>query len=218
MPAPGRRRPRLLGGGRRDDLAEPDRDRRPTTSRTRARKGARILTGGSARTGPGDWYEPTVIADADHSMKVMRDETFGPVVAGHEGAATPRRRSGWRTTPTTASAARCSRGDVEDGERIARRLEAGTVARQRPVRDQLLGPRRSRWAAGRTPGSATATARSASASSAAPSRSPCRACRSRSASSCGSRTAPRQRGMRQAPLPAVQRPRPAQPARASRRR
>ena len=41
-------------------------------------KGARILTGGQRNEGPGDWYEPTVIADADHSMKVMVDETFGP--------------------------------------------------------------------------------------------------------------------------------------------
>ena len=43
-------------------------------------KGARILTGGRRKDGPGDWYEPTVIADADHSMKVMVDETFGPVL------------------------------------------------------------------------------------------------------------------------------------------
>ena len=43
-------------------------------------KGARILTGGKRKDGPGDWYEPTVIADADHTMKVMSDESFGPVV------------------------------------------------------------------------------------------------------------------------------------------
>ena len=43
-------------------------------------KGARILTGGRRKEGAGDWYEPTIVADADHSMKVMVDETFGPVV------------------------------------------------------------------------------------------------------------------------------------------
>jgi acyl-CoA reductase-like NAD-dependent aldehyde dehydrogenase len=43
-------------------------------------KGARILTGGRRKDGPGQWYEPTVIADADHTMKVMVDETFGPVL------------------------------------------------------------------------------------------------------------------------------------------
>ena len=43
-------------------------------------KGARVLTGGRRKDGPGQWYEPTVIADADHSMQVMVDETFGPVL------------------------------------------------------------------------------------------------------------------------------------------
>ena len=42
--------------------------------------GARILTGGKRKEEAGDWYEPTVIADVDHSMKVMREETFGPVI------------------------------------------------------------------------------------------------------------------------------------------
>ena len=42
--------------------------------------GARALTGGSRAEGPGDYFEPTVLVDVDHSMKVMRDETFGPVI------------------------------------------------------------------------------------------------------------------------------------------
>ena len=43
-------------------------------------KGARALTGGKRREGPGDYFEPTVLVDVDPEMKVMRDETFGPVV------------------------------------------------------------------------------------------------------------------------------------------
>src|SRR3954452_25625308 len=43
-------------------------------------KRVRVLTGGKRKDGPGDWSEPTVIADVDHSMKVMVDETFGPVI------------------------------------------------------------------------------------------------------------------------------------------
>jgi len=42
--------------------------------------GARALTGGKRVEGPGDYYEPTVLVDVDHSMKVMREETFGPVI------------------------------------------------------------------------------------------------------------------------------------------
>jgi acyl-CoA reductase-like NAD-dependent aldehyde dehydrogenase len=44
------------------------------------RSGARALTGGKRLEGPGDYYEPTILVDVDHSMKVMREETFGPVV------------------------------------------------------------------------------------------------------------------------------------------
>ena len=43
-------------------------------------RGATILTGGERIEGDGDWYPPTVITEVDHSMKVMVDETFGPVV------------------------------------------------------------------------------------------------------------------------------------------
>lgn len=45
-------------------------------------RGARALTG--ARRPPhlprGFFYEPTVLVNVDHSMKVMREETFGPVI------------------------------------------------------------------------------------------------------------------------------------------
>src|SRR6202012_1423232 len=43
-------------------------------------KGARVLTGGQRRAGGGRFYEPTVLADVDHSMACMRDETFGPLL------------------------------------------------------------------------------------------------------------------------------------------
>jgi succinate-semialdehyde dehydrogenase/glutarate-semialdehyde dehydrogenase len=43
-------------------------------------KGARVLTGGEAVTGPGYFYPPTVLTDVDHSMNVMREETFGPLL------------------------------------------------------------------------------------------------------------------------------------------
>jgi acyl-CoA reductase-like NAD-dependent aldehyde dehydrogenase len=43
-------------------------------------KGARILTGGERGDGPGDFYKPTLIADADHSMLCMTEETFGPTL------------------------------------------------------------------------------------------------------------------------------------------
>ena len=43
-------------------------------------KGAKALTGGKRPSGPGSFYEPTVLVDVDHSMACMTDETFGPTL------------------------------------------------------------------------------------------------------------------------------------------
>ncbi|MCK0508823.1 aldehyde dehydrogenase family protein [Aromatoleum anaerobium] len=43
-------------------------------------QGARILSGGKARTGCGFFFEPTVIADAKDGMRVVDEEQFGPVL------------------------------------------------------------------------------------------------------------------------------------------
>jgi acyl-CoA reductase-like NAD-dependent aldehyde dehydrogenase len=43
-------------------------------------KGARVLLGGHRLERPGSWFEPTVLAEVNHSMQVMVDESFGPVI------------------------------------------------------------------------------------------------------------------------------------------
>jgi acyl-CoA reductase-like NAD-dependent aldehyde dehydrogenase len=43
-------------------------------------RGARVLTGGQTPAGPGWFYPPTVLTDVDHTMRIMREETFGPVL------------------------------------------------------------------------------------------------------------------------------------------
>ncbi len=47
-------------------------------------KGARLMCGGKKPQGRkyerGYYFEPTILADVDHSMLVMREETFGPLV------------------------------------------------------------------------------------------------------------------------------------------
>jgi succinate-semialdehyde dehydrogenase/glutarate-semialdehyde dehydrogenase len=44
-------------------------------------KGARILCGGEKIKGlPGYFFHPTVLDKVDHSMKIMREETFGPTL------------------------------------------------------------------------------------------------------------------------------------------
>jgi len=87
--------------------------------------GARALTGGKRVEGPGDYFEPTVLVDVDHSMKVMRDETFGPVVGVMRA----------RDSEEALRLANDSRyglsgsvfGEKERAERVARRVECGAV-------------------------------------------------------------------------------------------
>ncbi len=44
-------------------------------------RGAQVLTGGTRRAAPGGvFYEPTVLSGVDHSMLIMQEETFGPVI------------------------------------------------------------------------------------------------------------------------------------------
>ena len=87
--------------------------------------GARALTGGKRVEGPGDYFEPTVLVDVDHSMKVMRDETFGPVVGVMKV----------RDAEEALQLANDSRyglsgsvfGERERAEQVARRVECGAI-------------------------------------------------------------------------------------------
>lgn len=43
-------------------------------------KGASLLTGGKRGTGPGYYFEPTVLGNVTNDMKVMQEESFGPII------------------------------------------------------------------------------------------------------------------------------------------
>jgi succinate-semialdehyde dehydrogenase/glutarate-semialdehyde dehydrogenase len=90
-------------------------------------RGARVLLGGTRlpEIGP-NFYAPTVLADVTHEMQVMREETFGPVlsVAPFEDEL-----EGVRLTNESefGLAASVWTRDSRRGERLARRIHAGTV-------------------------------------------------------------------------------------------
>jgi acyl-CoA reductase-like NAD-dependent aldehyde dehydrogenase len=87
-------------------------------------KGAKVLAGGKRREGRGQFFEPTVLTEVDHSMKIMTEETFGPTlpimrVRDEEEAIRLANDSIYGLDASVWS------GDVERGERVARRLETG---------------------------------------------------------------------------------------------
>ena len=89
-------------------------------------KGATVLAGGRRSERPGLWYPPTVLVDVDHSMEVMTEETFGPVLPiqrvrdGEEGLRLA------NDSPYGLNSSVWTE-DRDRGVSIANRLQAGNV-------------------------------------------------------------------------------------------
>jgi succinate-semialdehyde dehydrogenase/glutarate-semialdehyde dehydrogenase len=90
-------------------------------------KGARILAGGQRRADLGpSFFEPTVVANVDHSMQLMREETFGPVLAIAAVRSVDEAVDLANDSDFGLSASVWT-GDSELGKAIASRLRAGSV-------------------------------------------------------------------------------------------
>jgi acyl-CoA reductase-like NAD-dependent aldehyde dehydrogenase len=89
-------------------------------------KGAEVLTGGKRPPLPGFFYEPTVLAGVDHGMRIMREETFGPVLPVMAVRDEAEAVALANDSEFGLSASVWTR-DRRRGEGLARRLEAGAV-------------------------------------------------------------------------------------------
>jgi succinate-semialdehyde dehydrogenase/glutarate-semialdehyde dehydrogenase len=90
-------------------------------------RGARILTGGTRLRELGStFYAPTVLADVDDSMLVMREETFGPVLPITRFADDAEAVRLANNSDYGLAASVWTR-DRARGERLARQIHAGTV-------------------------------------------------------------------------------------------
>ncbi len=89
-------------------------------------KGAKVLTGGHPHSERGRYYEPTVLVDVDHSMRLMQEETFGPTLPIMKIA---NAEEGVRLANDSAYGLQASvwTRDADRGEELARRIEAGVV-------------------------------------------------------------------------------------------
>ena len=89
-------------------------------------KGAKVLAGGHELPGAGRFFEPTVLVDVDHTMKIMTEETFGPTlpimrVRDADEAVELSNNSHYGLGSSVFTR------DTKRGEAIARRLEAGAA-------------------------------------------------------------------------------------------
>ena len=90
------------------------------------KKGAQVLLGGAPVKGKGNWFAPTVLARVDHTMHVMRDESFGPIigimaVAGDDEAVALMNDTEYGLTAGVYT------GDEKRAKRILGQVSAGTV-------------------------------------------------------------------------------------------
>jgi acyl-CoA reductase-like NAD-dependent aldehyde dehydrogenase len=90
-------------------------------------RGARLLAGGKAlpQLGP-NFFAPTILADVDHSMAIMREETFGPTLPVRSFRIEDEAVALANDSEYGLAASIFTR-DRKRGEALARRIMAGTV-------------------------------------------------------------------------------------------
>jgi acyl-CoA reductase-like NAD-dependent aldehyde dehydrogenase len=89
-------------------------------------RGARVLTGGARLDRPGFFFAPTVLVDVDRSMKVMREETFGPLIGLAPVASDDEAVTAMNDTDYGLTAAVYTRERTR-AERLLAKVNAGTA-------------------------------------------------------------------------------------------
>lgn len=89
-------------------------------------KGARLETGGRRVEGPGQFFQPTVLSGCDHTMTVMKEEIFGPIVPVMKVASEEEAVRLANDSHLGLNAYVFTR-DREHGRRLAARIQAGSV-------------------------------------------------------------------------------------------
>jgi len=90
------------------------------------RKGAKLRLGGAPIKRKGNWFAPTVLTDVDHSMLVMREESFGPVI-GIQAVADDDAATDLMNDTEYGLTAGVYTHDVARARRILSRVHAGSV-------------------------------------------------------------------------------------------
>jgi acyl-CoA reductase-like NAD-dependent aldehyde dehydrogenase len=89
-------------------------------------RGAKVLTGGRRVAGPGHFFQPTVLVDVDHTMSVMMEESFGPVIGIMPVDSEDQAIRLMNDSPYGLTASVWTE-NIERGETLSHRTAAGTV-------------------------------------------------------------------------------------------
>ena len=89
-------------------------------------KGAELVCGGKKKEGAGQFFEPTVLANCNHAMNVMREEIFGPIVAMQKVSSEDEALRLANESHLGLNAYVFTR-DRAKGKALAERVEAGSV-------------------------------------------------------------------------------------------
>jgi acyl-CoA reductase-like NAD-dependent aldehyde dehydrogenase len=89
-------------------------------------KGGRVRLGGERLAPPGSWFAPTVVAEAAHSMELMRDESFGPLIGIQRVSGDEEAVGLMNDTPYGLTAGAYT-PDRERARRILARVNSGSV-------------------------------------------------------------------------------------------
>jgi acyl-CoA reductase-like NAD-dependent aldehyde dehydrogenase len=90
-------------------------------------KGARVLCGGQIEDHGGKWLRPTVLVDVSHDMKIMTEETFGPVIPVMPFD-TVEQAIELANEGVYGLSAGVIAGTLEEAEAIGRRIDAGGIS------------------------------------------------------------------------------------------
>lgn len=103
--------------------------------------GASILVGGRRPDDPGRgyFYEPTVLTGVDHSMRIMREETFGPAIPLMEYTGLDQAIELANDSPFALGACLLS-NDPSTIKRFFEDVQAGTIWINDPLTDNYAGP------------------------------------------------------------------------------
>ncbi|MFC7290311.1 aldehyde dehydrogenase family protein [Hirschia litorea] len=91
-------------------------------------KGAKVLSGGKVENhGGGLWLNPTVLTNVNHSMKVMVDETFGPIIPVM-GFDTKEEAVSMANDSEYGLSAAVFAGNLKDATALGMQIEAGAIS------------------------------------------------------------------------------------------